>query len=111
MTGKAYRLKLTLQEVYESTDKTEAIKRLQKWYNWAIRCRLDPIKEVAKSIKEHWNGVCNYFDSRLTNASLEGINSLVQAAKSRARRYRSKKNYITMIYLIAGKLNLKVAGM
>ena len=35
-----------------------------------------------------------------------GINSLVQAAKARARSYRTSKNLISMIYLISGKLKL-----
>ena len=36
---------------------------------------------------------------------MEGINSLVQAAKARARGYRSTKKMKVMIYLTAGKLN------
>jgi hypothetical protein len=35
-----------------------------------------------------------------------GINSLVQAAKAKARSYRSNRNFATIIYLIAGKLDL-----
>jgi transposase len=41
----------------------------------------------------------------MTNGLLEGINSLVQAAKAKARGYRSIKNLITMVYLIGGKLD------
>ena len=41
----------------------------------------------------------------MSNGVLEGINSLVQAAKARARGYRTARNFITMIYLIAGKLD------
>jgi len=37
---------------------------------------------------------------------LEGINSLVQAAKRRARGYRTTRNLIAMVYLIAGKLDM-----
>jgi transposase len=37
---------------------------------------------------------------------MEGINSLVQAAKAKARGYRSSRNLKAMIYLIAGKLNI-----
>jgi len=36
---------------------------------------------------------------------LEGLNSLIQAAKRRARGYRTNRNFIAMIYLIVGKLN------
>jgi uncharacterized protein YjbI with pentapeptide repeats len=37
---------------------------------------------------------------------LEGINSLVEAAKARARGYRSQAKMITTIYLTAAKLQL-----
>lgn len=39
-----------------------------------------------------------------TNARAEGINSLIQAAKARARGYRTKRNLIIIGYLINGKL-------
>jgi hypothetical protein len=45
-----------------------------------------------------------YIPEGLYDGVLEGINSLIQAAKARARGYRTKRNLITMIYLIAGKL-------
>lgn len=41
-----------------------------------------------------------------TRALLEGIKSLLQSAKAQARGYRSDLNFITMAYLIAGKLDL-----
>ncbi|MGH2703689.1 MAG: transposase [Actinomycetota bacterium] len=44
---------------------------------------------------------------RINNGILEAINSLIQAAKRRARGYRTKKNLITMAYLIAGKLDFQ----
>jgi len=47
----------------------------------------------------------NWFDSRLTTGFLEGINSLIQAAKARARGYQTSKNILAMSYLIAGKLD------
>jgi len=48
--------------------------------------------------------VLQWFESHINNGILEGINSLIQACKARARGYRSKENLISMIYLIAGKL-------
>ena len=43
--------------------------------------------------------------SRITNGMMKGFNSLVQAAKARARGYRTTKNLIAMICMIGGKLN------
>ncbi|MGZ5540073.1 MAG: transposase, partial [Halobacteriota archaeon] len=42
------------------------------------------------------------------NGILEGLNSLVQAAKAKARGYRSTHNLKAIIYLIAGRLELKL---
>ncbi|MBU1744460.1 MAG: transposase [Proteobacteria bacterium] len=45
----------------------------------------------------------------INNGILEGINSLIQAAKAKARGYRITKNLITMIYLIGGKLEFRLS--
>jgi len=47
-----------------------------------------------------------WYESRINNGILEGINSLAQAAKAKARGYRSLRKFITMIYIVAGKLDL-----
>ncbi len=52
------------------------------------------------------DGVLRWFTSQTNNGILEGFNSLIQAAKARARSYQTKRNLITMTYLIAGKLQL-----
>jgi hypothetical protein len=38
---------------------------------------------------------------------LESINSLVQAAKAKARGYRSLRNLVPITYLIAGKIDIR----
>jgi len=47
----------------------------------------------------------NYFNSGLTFGFIEGINSLIKSAKSKARGYRNPDNMICIAYLIAGKLD------
>ncbi|MDQ3768936.1 MAG: transposase, partial [Actinomycetota bacterium] len=47
-----------------------------------------------------------WWHSRISNGLLEDLHSLVQAAKRRARGYRSTRNYIAMIHLTAGKLDI-----
>jgi transposase len=73
-----------------------------------VRSRLPPMREAAATVKRHWSGILRWFESRVSNGILEGINSLVQAAKARARGYRTARNLITMIYLIAGKLDFSL---
>ena len=103
-TSRAYHIKLNFQELFnQPAENAEAY--LKKWYFWATHSRLEPIKEAAYTIKRHWNGVLRWFQSGVNNGILEGINSLIQAAKARARGYRTTQNLITIIYLIGGKLN------
>ncbi len=102
-TIRATHIKINFQELY-SQPKEAAEEFLKKWYFWATHSRIPQIIDAAKTVKRHWDGVLRWFESRMTNGLLEGLNSLIQAAKARARGYRSTTNFITMIYIIAGKL-------
>ena len=102
-SGRAYRLKLAFQDAYRLIG-DHGVTALRNWCSWAQRSRLPDFQRVARTIRRHWDGVIRYFTSRLTNAVLEGINSLIQSAKARARGFRTIKNLIAMVYVIAGKL-------
>lgn len=110
-TGRAYLLKLALQDVYFAPTREDGEVRLKSWYSWAIRCQIEPMKKVAKSVKEHWDGILAWFDSKLSNGYVEAINGLIQTAKRRARGYRTTKNLINISYLIAGKLDFRLPAI
>ena len=104
-TAKAYQIRLAFQDLYLQSHE-DAQKFLNKWFFWATHSRIQPIIDVARSIRAHQNGILRWFTSKINNGILEGINSLVQAAKAKARGYRSNRNFASIIYLIAGKLDL-----
>lgn len=106
-TARAYQMRLNFKQFYNQ-DPVFAEEFLQRWYFWATHSRLEPMIKAARTIKEHWAGVLRWFESGLTNGILEGINSLIQAAKAKARGYRSTRYLITMVYLIAGKLKFNL---
>jgi transposase len=104
-TGRAYRIRLAFQELYlQPAASAEAF--LKRWYWWATHSRLPPMIAAARMIKRHWHGILRWFHTRIANGIMEAINSLVQAAKAKARGYRSTRNLKAIIYLIAGKLEL-----
>lgn len=107
-TVRAYHLRLSFQDLWilpaEAADTF-----LKKWYFWATHSRLDPMIRVARTIRNHWHGVLHWFQTRISNGVLEGINSLIQAAKAKARGYRTTRNLIAMAYLTAGDLNFKLS--
>jgi transposase len=106
-TARAYRLKLSFQHLFDQ-GRSGAAAFLKDWYYWATHSRLAPMIKLARTIREHEAGVLRWFQSRVNNGILEGINSLIQAAKAKARGYRSVRNLITMVYLIAGRLDIAV---
>jgi len=107
-TARAYHLKSVLQDIFVETEPAEAEEMLKHWYYWATHSRLQPMIDVAKTIKRHWQGVLRWFRSRITNGLLEAINGLIQSAKAKARGFRSTHYLMTMVYLIAGKLDFKL---
>jgi transposase len=104
-TTRAYQIRLVFQDLYDQPAE-DAEYYLKRWYFWATHSRIQPIIDVAKTIRRHQVGILRWFTSGVNNGILEGINSLFQAAKAKARGYRSSRNIATIIYLIAGKLDL-----
>lgn len=105
-TARAARWRDDFNGFYDQPTPVEAEAYLRRWRYGAKRSRLEPIKEFVRTVEAHWDGIIAWQQNRLNNGLLEGTNSLIQAAKRRARGYRSKTKMITIIYLIAGKLPL-----
>ncbi len=107
-TARAYSWRLAFDAFFDRPP-ARAEDYLDRSYRGAIRSRLEPIKDFAYTVREHWEGVLRWHTTRISNGVLKGINSFVQAAKRRARGYRTTRNLIVMTYLIAGKLDMASA--
>ncbi len=83
-----------------------AERHFDRWYAWAIRSRLEPIKEKARMIKEHLSNILTYFKHRISNAVAEGLNSKIQTVKSNARGYRSFEGFRNSILFYCGGLDM-----
>jgi transposase len=110
-TLRAMHLRENFQAVYAAETKEDFNKLLHKWYYWATHSKLPAMIHVAKTIKRHWDGIVSWYDSGINNAVLEGINSLVQAAKAKARGYRTFKNFANIVYLLKGNLNFSAVNL
>lgn len=102
--GKAYRLKVLFNDLWEMPNKAAATTFLTNWCNEVEEAKIPAFMAFAKTVKGHWSGIIHFVESRITNGILEGINSKVQLAKRRARGYRNMGNFINMIYFLCGKL-------
>ena len=73
-----------------------------------MRSRLPAFKQLAQSIRNHWDGILAYYPHRITSAAIESINSVIQTARRRARGFRNFNNLKAICYWMAGDLNLKI---
>lgn len=101
---RALNIRETFQQIYNASSIDIFIARLKTWYYWATHSQLEPIKRVAYMIRRHWDGVIKWKTSQINNGILEGLNSVVQAAKRKARGYKLK-HFKTIAYLLTGKLD------
>ncbi len=104
-SAKALLIRESFQQIYFAKTFDDFKKLLQQWYFWASHSRLKPIIKAAKTIKNHWQGILNWKKSQINNGILEGLNSIVQAAKAKARGYNTFKHFRNIIYLITGRLD------
>ena len=104
-TLQAHQLKEMFRLGYESQSEEMFEKYLKKWYRLATHSKLEPMVKAAKTIKNHWDGVIRWNQTKINNGILEGFNSVIQAAKARARGYSTSTNFKIIIFLMTGKLD------
>jgi transposase len=110
-TVRAYNIRKAFQDIYTAQSEDEFVTYLNKWYFWATHSQLEPIKKVASMIKKHWDGIVSWYTNKINNGILEGLNSVIQAAKSKARGYKTFKNYKNIVYLLTGKLDFSLVNV
>jgi len=104
--GEAWKLKESFRELWRQPSLEMARSFLLEWIATAIAKNIPPMTKVAWTLWDHHMGILRWHISGVSNGVLEGLNSLIQAAKAKARGYRTHDNLITIAYLIVGKLNL-----
>lgn len=102
---RALHIRENFQEIYKTTSVEMFETRLKEWYFWATHSRIEQMKEAAQTIKAHWDGVVQWKKSPIDNGLLEGLNSLIQAAKAKARGFRTFRCFRIVAFLITGKLD------
>ena len=107
-SARAWRLRMALREVYararQHNNTEQAAQDLRAWTSWARRCRLEPFKKLASTIKERFDAVVRGMLEHRSNAFVESMNGQLQQAKRAARGYRTAKNFIAIAYLRLSRL-------
>ena len=105
-TGKARAYKEMLRDLWHHPTATSATAYFQEWYQRVIHTRLEPMKKVARTLKERLPNIVSYCTHQITNAVAEGMNSKIMSIKRRVGGYRNRENFKTAIYFHCGGLQL-----
>lgn len=108
--GRAWSIKETLRQLWEYRYVGAAENFFARWYGWAIRSRLGPVKGVARMFKRHLKNILTFVRHRITTAAVEGLNSKIQEVKKRAYGFRNREHFKTAIYFHCGGLDLYPAA-
>ena len=110
-TARAWAIKELLRDLWRCQDLKEAEALWAKWYGWAARSQLEPVKKVATMVKNHLTGILAYYKHRITNALAEGTNSKIEWIKNTGRGYRNWNNLKTAILFHCGGLKLEKVSL
>lgn len=110
-TARAWAIKEDAMGLWHYLSRTWAEKAWRRWYGWAIRSRLEPVKRVARTIRAHLWGILNAIVLQANNGGAESLNGRIQLVKARSRGFRNRQRFRNAIYFHLGDLDLYPAAV
>lgn len=104
--ARAWAIKEMARDLWNYARRGWALRAWNRWLSWAFRSRMEPVRKVARLIKEHLWGILNAVVKRLTNASSESINARIQWMKKNACGFRNRDRFRAAIMFHCGGLDL-----
>jgi transposase len=91
---KLHQLKERFRNIFQHiTDRKQAERFLEAWVCEVKQLGCDRLTSFIKTLQRWWNPILNYFNQRITNGTVEGINNRVKLIKRRAYGYRNVTNF------------------
>jgi transposase len=104
--GRAWAIKEALRVLWTYRQGAAIQRFFTRWYGWARRSQLEPVKKVAAMLKRHLAGVLRFATHPITTGPAEGINSKIMSIKRKAGGFRNPRHFTTAIYFHCGGLDL-----
>jgi transposase len=79
--GRAWAIKEGLRTLWTFRQGAAVRRFFDHWYAWAIRSRMTPVKQVARMIHRHLDGVLRFVKHPITKGVAEGLNSMIMSIK------------------------------
>ena len=105
-TVRAYLLKEAFQELWDYNSPAWAEKFLDDWCRQVMRSRIEPLKKIARSLRQHRELILNYFRAQklLSSGVVEGLNNKAKVTMRKSYGFRTFRCLELALYHSLGKL-------
>ena len=101
---RCYLLKEQLRALYRSESRPHAPALLDAWLRAAARSKLKPFVKLARTLREHKDGILNAIRLGLSNSRLEGLASRIRLISHRSFGFHTAEPLIALIHLCCGRI-------
>ena len=110
-TARAWSLREMAMSLWRYVRRSSALQAWNSWLTWAMRSRLEPMKRVARMVRDHLFGIINAMALQVTNATNESFNATIQRIKRAACGFRNRDRFRNAILFHLGGLDLYPNGV
>jgi transposase len=105
-TVRAYLLKEAFQQLWDYHSTAWAAKFLDEWCRQTMRSRIEPMKKIARSLREHRELILNYFRAQksLSSGVVEGLNNKAKVTMRKSYGFRTFRVLELALYHSLAKL-------
>ena len=105
-TVRAYLLKEAFQQLWDYNSAAWAGKFLDEWCRQTMRSRIDPMKKIARSLRQHRELILNYFRAQklISSGVVEGLNNKAKVTMRKSYGFRTFHVLEMALYHSLGKL-------
>ena len=95
----AYFVKEKVRDIYRASNKKEAERKFDMLISQLEQFEVGKIKEMRDTLKKWKPYILNFFESRTTNAFIEGCHNKIKLVKRMSYGFRNFNNYVLKITL------------
>lgn len=103
---RGYLLKEQLRALYRPESRAHSAELLDAWLRAAARSKLKPFVQLARTLREHREGILAAIQLGLSNSRLEGLASRIRLISHRSFGFHSAEPLIALIYLCCGRITV-----
>jgi transposase len=105
-TVRAYLLKEAFQQLWDYNSPAWAGKFLDQWCRQTMRSRIEPLKKIARSLRQHRELILNYFRAQklISSGVVEGLNNKAKVTMRKSYGFRTYRVLELALYHSLGKL-------